>query len=115
MGYNLDKLRRLVSDDVDAQRSFVSLFVSEIEKKEIPQIHTSLENNNVQAVKNKVHSIKSNVKFFGYDSLSLGFQELEEELEDLPELSEVFRRKLDLNISELKDACSELKVWLEEN
>lgn len=115
VSYNLDKLKRLVSDDISAQISFVTLFIEEAENKEIPAINKALENKDLPVLLNKVHSLKSNVKFFGFDALSLGFQELEDELSSSSQLSIKLIDKLNEIVVELKEGIKELKGWLKEN
>jgi len=110
--YNLDKLKKLVSNDVDAQRSFIELFIKEMETKEIPELRSAIENGLVALVKNKVHSIKSNVKFFGFESLSNDLQVLEDDLGRTSKLGSRLIKRLEKTTSELESASGSLKEWL---
>ena len=111
MSFNLEQLKKLVSDDKDAQISFVSLFISEIEGNEIPQILSSLESKDVSTLKNKAHAIKSNVKFFGYNGLSSRLNELEKKLVSRESLNSELVNDVKHCVQELQVACDELKNW----
>lgn len=113
--YNLKDLNSLVSNDVSALLSFISLFIKEVEGKEIPLIEKSVGTQDVKVLKRSAHSLKSNLKLFGYVNFSVQCKELENELEESQELSEYLIKKLNLTVFKLKVVCSQLKVCIDQH
>jgi len=96
---------------MEAKMSFVSLFINEIEENEIPLLENSIKNQEVEVLRYKAHSLKSNVRFFGYDGLSSEFEKIEDELTRSNEFTEGLLQKMDQSIFKLRTACSQLRNW----
>lgn len=114
MSFNLNNLKKIVGDDKDAQASFIDLFINEMRNTEIPSIRLGLEEEKVLVLLKKAHSIKSNVKFFGYTDLADRLNSIEAELEQGNLTSEV-KEKICSCLEEIEEACGSMEDWKRKN
>ncbi len=110
MNFSLANLDKITLDDKPAKKSFVDLFVSEMELKELPSLLSSWKKKDLVSLKSSAHSIKSNAKFFGMTHLAERLQKIED-----ISAQEAFSSEMSKEIAsvqaEIKKVCSEMSEW----
>lgn len=91
---NFDYLNALLEDDNETKATMLTILLDEL-PDEIQKINTAFHENNITAIKNAAHKLKSTLAFVGNEKMATANKAIEqitknnEGLEKLPELIEV--------------------------
>ncbi len=111
---NLDYLNSLIGDDLETKSTMLSMLLDEI-PEEIQKINTAHQANDMVALKNAAHKLKSTLAFVANDKMTVANKAIEqiaknnEGQEKLPELIAIMNEMHPLVLNDVKMAIEEMK------